>query len=202
MKKTESSRHNYMFQSSIHDSMSSCMTYKHRQTVVTCTGPAQFKSDWVPILRGGSGHELLSLNNKLFPITIYFQRKNLFSPVKSHWVYRPHFRPGRTPRHRRSTQNGLGIFVDFLSYIALLGQHFFLPYWPFAYKYDFWRCMFMLLRGGDVCMCLYYCFVAVVVCLTVCFLKINRKKWSWMDEEAGRILKDLGEGKSWPKYTV
>lgn len=50
-------------------------------------------------------------------------------------------------------------------------------------------------------MCLYYCFV-VVVCLTVCFLKINRKKWSWMDEKAGRISKDLGEGKSWPEYSV
>lgn len=145
-----------MFQSSTHDSMSSCMAYKHRQTVVTCTGPAQFKSDWVPILRWGSGHELLSLNKKLFPITIYFQRKNLFSPVKSHWVYRPHFRPGRTPRHRWSTQNGLCIFVDFLSYIALFGQHFF--------------CAIGLLLINMISDVVCSCFCGVGMCVCVCII--------------------------------
>lgn len=156
MKKTESSRHNYMFQSSIHDSMSSCMTYKHRKTVVTCTGPVQFKSDWVPILRGGSGHELL--NKKIFPSTFYFQRKNLFSPVKSHWVYRPHFWPGHTPRHRRSTQNGLGIFVDFLSYITLFGQHFFCPI----------GLLLINMISDVVCSC--FCGVGMCVCVCIIVL--------------------------------
>lgn len=82
---------------------------------------AWFKADRVLALRRRSSHGVLLPVSKKLPATdTHWQRRNLFSPVASHWVYHWHFRAGPILSSRYPMRNEVNdIFMYSLFQFAL-----------------------------------------------------------------------------------
>lgn len=129
-----------------------------------------------------------------------------FSPVQSHWAYRPHLRVDSKPSGRWPTQTKLsGISRNILSRIILFGHFFF----------------FLILTGcllvyycssfcGFICVCLrvcyFLCFFFVLylifwfICILFCFFEKKERRHGVGWEE--RKKKGNGEGKPRSEYIV
>lgn len=69
------------------------------ETMAECTGPAQVwdQCRGCPSPERVSGHNPSPLTQKLSPIDIYWQMKNYFFQMGSHWVCKPLLMPGSVP---------------------------------------------------------------------------------------------------------
>lgn len=60
---------------------------------------------------GGSGHRNPPLIKKLFWIDTCWQRGNLLSSIKGHWIYQPYSKERPMSRYTWATQNKCSVFV-------------------------------------------------------------------------------------------
>lgn len=120
--------------------------------------------------------------------------KEKFSPVESHWLYKPYLRLGPMARNRCTKQNDLNVFCFYFRFSCFI---FFV--WEFCILkvlygyYGLQFCVFwvFVLRMCAWFFCFFFIFTysaLVVICLFACFLKKKRKKvWSWMSGEVQMI---------------
>lgn len=72
------------------------------------------KTDGIPALGGGSGHDLQSPTQKLFQIDNHSQRKTQFSPKEYLWVYKPHSPVGQLQMNSMLLQRVFGFLSLFV----------------------------------------------------------------------------------------
>lgn len=87
----------------------------------------------VPVLRRGSDEEIQTLARKLSAIDTRLQRERQFSPVESHWIYKPYLRKDRPhPKSRWPPQDELRvIFVS----LSCLGNFYFIDLFLINYGF-------------------------------------------------------------------
>lgn len=62
-------------------------SYDITEIVTLCTEPVQIQAGQIPEPRGGGGHKILPLIQKLFAIDTFWGRENHFSLVECYWAY-------------------------------------------------------------------------------------------------------------------
>lgn len=125
-------------------------------------------------MRRGNRHRLPLPTKKLSAIDTCWEKENQFPQMKPHWVYEPQSRAGPRAKSRHNTNSVVS--GEGTSCFILLSLFSFLCFFIMSFIFFF---VFLGLFGFSL------------------FLKKRkreRKNMSYVDMEAGRIWKELGEG--------